>query len=163
MDKLIAVKENDGGVDVIYPAPEMFDENSLTRKLVPELNGATDEQIWEFIKIPHNLNEKSWRYITKELLPTSMYFRQAWTDDNDTDTIDVDITKAKAIKLNIFREIRIPLLETLDVDYLRALEQGEDTSAITAAKQALRDVTTIELPDNIDELEVFMPDILKAV
>lgn len=78
-------------------------------------------------------------------------------------SIRININKAKAIKLDQFRVARKPLLEALDVAYVRALEQGDTTAqqSIAAEKQALRDVTKVALPDDIATLKEFKPDILK--
>ena len=55
--------------------------------------------------------------------------------------IKIDIAKAKDITKNRLREERKSLLEALDVEFIKALEQGADTSAIVAEKQRLRDKT----------------------
>ena len=57
--------------------------------------------------------------------------------------IKINIDKAKEIQKNKIRQVRKPLLEKLDVDFVRALEFGTDTTSIAAQKQALRDVTNI--------------------
>jgi hypothetical protein len=57
--------------------------------------------------------------------------------------IKINIDKAKEIQKNKLREARKPLLEKLDVDFVRALELGGDTASIAAQKKALRDVTNI--------------------
>jgi len=57
--------------------------------------------------------------------------------------IKINIEKAKEIQKNKLREARKPLLEKLDVDFVKALETGEDTIPIAIQKQALRDVTNI--------------------
>lgn len=57
--------------------------------------------------------------------------------------IKINIDKAKEIQKNKLRAVRKPLLEKLDVDFVRALEFGTDTAPIAAQKQALRDVTNI--------------------
>jgi hypothetical protein len=74
------------------------------------------------------------------------------------------IEKAKDIKRNQFRQARKPLLEQLDVEYMRAVETSNAAKkkSIVAKKQELRDVTSIELPDDIDELAKFWPDVLKS-
>ena len=53
--------------------------------------------------------------------------------------IKVDLTKAKEIHKENIRLARKPLLESLDIDYTKAVETSADTSAIVAKKQALRD------------------------
>jgi hypothetical protein len=57
--------------------------------------------------------------------------------------IKINLDKAKEIQKDKLREVRKPLLEKLDVDFVRALEFGNDTASIAAQKQALRDVTNI--------------------
>ena len=57
--------------------------------------------------------------------------------------IKINVDKAKEIQKNKLREARKPLLEKLDVDFVRALELGGDTASIGVQKQALRDVTNI--------------------
>ena len=57
--------------------------------------------------------------------------------------IKINLDKAKEIQKDKMREVRKPLLEKLDVDFVRALELGTDTEEIKSQKQALRDVTNI--------------------
>ena len=57
--------------------------------------------------------------------------------------IKININKAKEIQKDKIRQVRTPLLEKLDVDFIRALELGGDTASIASQKQALRDVTNI--------------------
>lgn len=57
--------------------------------------------------------------------------------------ITVNMDKARDIKKDMIRAERNPKLAALDVDFMRAVEQG-DTAAqavIAAKKQALRDAT----------------------
>lgn len=78
-------------------------------------------------------------------------------------SIRINIDKAKAIKLDQFRAERAPKLAALDVAFVRALEQGDvsEQARIAAEKQALRDVTKVTLPDDVEALKEFKPDILK--
>ena len=57
--------------------------------------------------------------------------------------IKINLDKAKEIQKDKLREARKPLLEKLDVDFVKALEIGGDTASIAAQKQALRDVTNL--------------------
>lgn len=77
-------------------------------------------------------------------------------------SISINIDKAKGIKRDQFRAARKPLLEALDVAFVRALEQGdtEAQASIAAQKQALRDVTKVALPSDLDELKAFVPPAL---
>jgi hypothetical protein len=76
--------------------------------------------------------------------------------------IACNIDKAKAIHLDKFRAARKPLLESLDVKYMKALEANDSVKAseIAAKKQALRDITQIPLPDNLPEIKEVWPSIL---
>ena len=70
--------------------------------------------------------------------------------------ISLNLAKAKEIHKNNIRAARRPLLQSLDVDFQRALEQGGDTAAIVAQKQALRDAPAdpaIEAAASADELK----------
>lgn len=68
--------------------------------------------------------------------------------------IQVNITKAKDITKDRLREERKPLLEAQDVLYMRAQEAGEDTTAIVAEKQRLRDITNqVDTMTTVEELK----------
>ena len=68
--------------------------------------------------------------------------------------ITVNIDKAKDITKDRLRAERKPLLEAQDVAFQRALETGEDTSAIVAEKQRLRDITaTVDSMTTLEELK----------
>ena len=74
--------------------------------------------------------------------------------------ITVNMTKALKIKQDSIRAERKPLLEALDVAYMRAVESGADftvQAAIAAKKQALRDCT-----QDPAVLNAKTPDELKA-
>jgi hypothetical protein len=93
-------------------------------------------------------------------LPTDRLLRNSWTL-TDKNEIDYDMAKAKELKLQEFRNLREPLLTQLDKEFMIALEKGLSTTEIVLSKQALRDVTLISLPNAIEELKTFIPDILK--
>ena len=68
--------------------------------------------------------------------------------------IQVNINKAKDITKDKLREERKLLLESLDVQFQRALETGADTSDIVAKKQALRDLpATVDNMTTVEELK----------
>jgi hypothetical protein len=68
-------------------------------------------------------------------------FFNAW--ELQGETVVVNITKAKAIAKDRLRAARTPLLQSQDVLYMKALEQGQDTASIVAEKQRLRDITNL--------------------
>lgn len=76
--------------------------------------------------------------------------------------IKVNLDKAKDIWLNHYRTARTPLLTSLDVDFMRAVESGDTAlqKEIAAKKQALRDVTKTELPDTLEGIKATWPEIL---
>jgi hypothetical protein len=100
-------------------------------------------------------------YKVVETIDINNDFFDAYEFDQDNGAT-LNIEKAKDIKRNQFRQARKPLFEQLDVEYMRAVETSNATKkkTIAAKKQELRDVTAIELPDNVDELVEFWPDIL---
>ena len=59
--------------------------------------------------------------------------------------IIVDITKAKDVWKNKIRKARESALTKLDIDYMKAQEQGSDTTSIVADKNTLRN-----LPSQVD-------------
>ena len=68
--------------------------------------------------------------------------------------ITVNLNKAKEITKDRLREERKPLLAEQDVAFQRALESGDDTSAIVAEKQRLRDVTKlVDTAKNLEQLK----------
>jgi hypothetical protein len=57
--------------------------------------------------------------------------------------ITINLNKAKEITKERLRTERTPLLQSQDVAFQRALEDGADTSAIVAEKKRLRDITKL--------------------
>ena len=92
-------------------------------------------------------------------LPTDRTFRNAWVY-GDSEVVEVDMPKAQEIFKENLRRERKPLLEALDVEYMRAMERGEDTTAIVAQKVALRDITadariaSATTPDQLGAMDV---------
>ena len=57
--------------------------------------------------------------------------------------ITINLDKAKAITKDRLRMERAPLLVAQDVLYMRATGASQDTTAIVAEKQRLRDITKL--------------------
>lgn len=75
------------------------------------------------------------------------------------------MNKARDIKRDMIREERKPLLEALDVAYMRAVEiqDAEKMTEVAAKKQALRDCTkdpAIDAAATPDELKQVRPSAL---
>ena len=96
-----------------------------------------------------------------ELTKINDFFFDAYTVSNNAE-IKINFTKAKEIQKNKWRYFRISILEKLDVEFMRAIEVGDASKQdlIKSQKQALRDVTSIELPDSLEEIKNTLPDIL---
>jgi len=68
--------------------------------------------------------------------------------------ITINLTRAKEIKKESLRQQRKPLLEEQDVAYMKAQENGENTTAIVQEKQRLRDITNlVDSCTTVDELK----------
>ena len=90
--------------------------------------------------------------------PSDRYFRNAWVLNSDRDVITEDLATAKTIFKDKIREVRKPLLDALDVDYMKALEEGDSSAQTTAKnkKKALRDApaaSAITNASNITQLK----------
>jgi len=67
--------------------------------------------------------------------------------------MQINFSKAQDITKERLRVDRKPLLEAQDVAYMRAQEAGDDTTAIVAEKQRLRDITNqVDTATTLDEL-----------
>ena len=68
--------------------------------------------------------------------------------------ITINLNKAKDITKDRLRAERAPLLVAQDVLYMRATEANQDTTAIVAEKQRLRDITQLaDQATTLDELK----------
>jgi len=65
--------------------------------------------------------------------------------------VQINFSMAQALTKDRLRKERKPLLEAQDVAYMRAQESGEETAAIVAEKQRLRDLPA--LADSASTLE----------
>ena len=68
----------------------------------------------------------------------------------------IDMAKAKEIHKTNIREARKPLLESLDIEFQKALETGASTTDIVAKKNALRDApadSAIDAASDADTLK----------
>jgi hypothetical protein len=77
--------------------------------------------------------------------------------------IIINPDKAKAIWKDKWREARNPLLASLDIEFIKAVEAGdsEKQAEIASQKQALRDVTQTEIAGNTpEEIKAVWPEVL---
>lgn len=72
------------------------------------------------------------------------------------DAFTLDISKAREVKKRYLRIERKPLLEALDVDFMLALETGDEAKRVSTVqkKQALRDITSlVDAADTLEEIK----------
>jgi hypothetical protein len=77
-----------------------------------------------------------------ELPETGLLFIEAWAADYDQKTIMVEMEQAREVTKEIIRQVRQPVLERLDVDYIRAseAEDRDRMKEVAGLKQVLRDL-----------------------
>ena len=77
--------------------------------------------------------------------------------------IIVNPDKAKAIWKDKWREARKPILASLDIEFMKAVESADTAkqAEIATQKQALRDVTQTEIVGNTpEEIKAVWPSVL---
>ena len=75
--------------------------------------------------------------------------------------ITIDITKAKEVWKDKIRNARKSALEKLDVDFIKAQEQGLDTSTIVTTKQTLRDLPSqVDTANSVNEIKAVWNNLL---
>ncbi len=68
--------------------------------------------------------------------PSDRHFRNAWTLSGTV--ISEDMTTAKTLFKEKIREVRKPLLEEQDVEYMKALEEGSTSKKTTAKNKKIK-------------------------
>ena len=142
----IAYKNDDGGTSILIPASATFDIEKLAETNIPKMEDGT---------------ARPYRIVDVNKIPKDRYFRNAWTDDFKTDTVDVDPVKAVEIQMGHIRKLRDEKLKNLDVDYMIALEADNNTkkASIKKDKQHLRDLpATVDLFRHGNDLEALKAD-----
>jgi hypothetical protein len=130
MKQVIIYSQNNGQLAVCMPTGDLPIEDVLTKDC-PE--GAI---IVDGDSLPNEHND----------------FFNAWELNSTNVTVNLD--KAKAITKDRLRAERAPLLVAQDVLYMRATEANQDTTAIVAEKQRLRDITQLaDQATTLDELK----------
>jgi hypothetical protein len=114
----------EGTVTVFVPTVQALNESSMEDLL--SATGVTENYI----------------VMSSADLPNAdLDFRDAW--EIESGSVVVSLEKAKEITKQRLRIEREPLLEAQDIAYMRALEQGADTTDIVAEKERLRGITDL--------------------
>jgi hypothetical protein len=133
MLQVIIFTNSDGGVSVCAPTGELPIEIVLTKDC------PSGSIIVDYDTLPNE----------------HLAFFNAW-ELNGT-TVTVNLNKAKEITKERLRIERAPLLAAQDILFQRALEQNQDTTAIVAEKQRLRDITTLaDAATSLNELKALV-------
>lgn len=75
--------------------------------------------------------------------------------------ITIDITKAKKVWKDKIRFHRAKSFKKLDLDFMKAQEDGTDTTSIVADKQTLRDLPEqVDTATTTDEIKAVWNDML---
>lgn len=111
---------------------------------------------------PELLPVRGWNILAdrEAALPEQRDFRDAWTWRDGK--VVHDMGRAREIHRSRLRAHRVPLLQQLDVDYMRAHESGnaEEMKSVSEHKQRLRDVTRdseIDKAETVDQLRAHRP------
>lgn len=139
MTQLIAYVNDEGGVSIVVPVDLSMSIEEVASRSVPE--------------------GKRYRVIDADKVPKDRTFRKAWQED-----LSIDMAKAIEIQKDQLRELRRPLLQELDVLFLKHIEAGDITKAsrVAARKQVLRDITNdprLYQASCPEELKACVPDL----
>lgn len=136
MKKIMYSRSSDGGISIVYPSPK-----EKIEKILGALSG--DDYHAHILRISIPEEALNVREIDDSDIPSSREFRNAWCDVTPDPMVDIDLSKAKDIQLELLRAIRNEALLKTDWLMTRALEDA-DTQAINYLKikrQDLRDAT----------------------
>lgn len=139
MKQLILYENDEGGISIVIPV---------------EIDMSVEEVASRSVPIG-----KSYRIVDECKVPSDRTFRKAWKPD-----LSIDMTKALEIKKEHLREMRRPLLQELDISFLRYIESGDlpRAAAVAKQKQALRDITNdarLYQASSPEELKTCIPDL----
>ena len=154
MNKQVVYKMEEGGIGRLIPHE--------TNRLEGESDEAFCSRMAN-LKVP-----KDYPWIVTEIpIPLDHEFRYAWVwSGHKNPKLYIDMEKAKEIWINKWRTAREPLLENLDVEYLKAVESKNEKlqEEISQKKQELRDITKYDLSsvNDVAELKKVWPSALEG-
>lgn len=152
--KKIIYTRSDGMLCVIHPNINTY----------PKREEITEEEALERAKKDIPPDATNVQVVEPEVIPAERTFRNAWKYENGV--IDHDIEKCREIHKGRLRALRRPKLQALDLEYMRADEDGDliRKREIAERKQVLRDVTVdpdIANAQTPEELKAVIPECLK--
>lgn len=153
MEKRIVFKNVDGTCGIIIPSPSIL-KDVLDDKTGEVIQAAITLEDIAKRDVPEGLE---WRICDASDIPSDRAFRAAWTDDNPSQKIDVNMQKAREIHMNNIRQVRNEKLKELDVEQLKGVN-------VLIEKQSLRDLPLtfdLTLANTANELKSLWPQELK--
>lgn len=132
--KLMYTRPQDGGVNIVIAADKLAIEKVL---------GELTQEAYEAHILEKSIPEEAInvKLITDDDLPNNREFRNAWVDKTQDTKVNIDLEKAKELKLAELRSLRDEELVKLDQIFMIAFEKGEDLTEIKERKSFLRDAT----------------------
>lgn len=94
-NKRVVINNGDGTVGILIPVNQAMTLKEIIKKDVP--------------------SDKKHRIVDISQIPPDRLFRNAWTDNNATDTVDIDMPRAKEIAHVIRRRGRDKQMSPLDI------------------------------------------------
>ena len=141
----IIYKQSDGRIGILVPSDEYMKSHSIDELVKKDLNNTSD-------------------YIVKDSIDDiDLEYSDAYRLSNSI--VSIDFNKFKEIHKDKWREARKPLLASLDIEFMKAVESADtDKQAeIATQTQALRDVTNTEINGNTpEEIKSVWPQALKG-
>jgi hypothetical protein len=121
----------------------------------------TNNECLDFV---NKINPKAYKILpTANQLPMQFYPAFYWNEE--TNSPDINIYVAIELKKEELRILREPLMQKLDIAFVKALEANDEErkNKIVFYKNELRDITTKFFPLDINILLYFYPMILNDI
>jgi hypothetical protein len=141
MTKILAYNDQNGDFCLTIPTKEFL---------------GSSEELVNFVGV-----QGSYLLLDSSEIPNHPEFSKAFR--LGANSVEIDLEQAKNIWKDKWREARKPLLASLDVEFMKAVETGNSTkqAEIASKKQALRDVTSTPIPGTTpEEIKAVWPEIL---
>lgn len=180
--QIIVFKNLNGSCGVIHPSPKAVKLNiiKINQDAIEEHEEQLEDgqlvkkqrvvqiEVEQKVLVPMTIEEIAakdvpegcpWRIVDIGRLPQNREFRDAWTDDLDTDTVDINMPKARDIHLTNIRAARAQKFIELGFPHKldSEVEEAFLSKQIRNKLQALRDI-----PQTIN-LDVHTPEELSAI
>ena len=161
MQRAIQFLLSDGNVSIMY-SQALFDGKHYYIPSEESLEFETEDAVLShmMLSLPKDIME-AW-IVDIEDIPKDREFRNSWTIVKLTGKMSYDLDRARNIQLQRMRAQREPKLKTLDVEYLRALENIDldKIDRIKREKAYLRNITEnlkIKPLTSIEDVKVEWP------